>query len=97
MIAQWPTAAGLAMQAAQPSYMAKMQFSYTDNTGQQQTAWFTLSGITELPLTSDSLALRMTGAAISAYTAPQSEGGKYLPADQMSGFGAIMSLQLYAI
>lgn len=97
MIAQWPTAASPGVQAAQPEYMAKAQFSYTDATGAQQTAWVTITGITEVPLNNDALALRLTGAAISAYTQPQSEGGNYLPAEQMASFGAITQMQFYAV
>ena len=97
MIATWPTAASLAVQAAQPEYMAKAQFTYVNNLGEQVTSMITVTGITELPMTADALALRMTGAAISAYSTPASEGGKYLPADQMASFGQITQLQLYAV
>jgi hypothetical protein len=97
MIAQWPTAADAEVQAVQPSYMAKGQFTYTDALGQQQSAWVTLTGLTGIPVSADALALRLTGAAIQAYTTPESEGGNYLPAEQMSTFGEITSMQLYAV
>lgn len=97
MIARWPTAASLEVQAAQPQYMAKAQFTYTNNLGDQATSWITLTGMTELPMSADALALRLTGAAISAYSQPASEGGKYLPADQMASFGAITQVQLFAV
>jgi len=97
MIAAWPTAASLDVQAAQPQYMARAQFTYTNNVGDVATSWITLSGITELPMTADALALRLTGAAISSYSRPASEGGKYLPAEQMASFGGIIQLQLYTV
>lgn len=97
MIADWPTAAGPAVQAAAPAYMAKAQFTYTDTLGQQQTAWITVTGITQLPDTAGALALRLTGAAIQAYTTPSQEGGNYLEAEMMSEFGSITSMQLYAV
>ena len=97
MIATWPTAASLDVQAAQPQFMAKAQFTYTNNVGEQVQSWITVTNITELPQSADALALRLTGAAISAFTAPQSEGGKYLPADQMASFVSLNQFQLYAV
>lgn len=98
MIAEWPTAAGLAVQAAQPQYMVKAQISYTDLLGGEQQRWITLSGLTQLPATTDLLSLRVQGSAIQAYTTPPSEGGKYpLPGEMMSAFGEVLSMQIYAV
>lgn len=95
MIATWPTAASLETQAAQPQYYARAEFTYTNNMGDETSAWISVSGINSLPATADALALRLTGAAISAYAKPEDEGGKYLAADQMASFGAITQMQLY--
>lgn len=97
MISQWPTAASLGTQAAQPEYMAKAQFTYTSAAGTEETAWITLTGLTQLPASPDALALRLTGAAINAYTTPEQEGGNYLDAELMASFGSITQLQLYTV
>ena len=85
MIGQWYTAASLEVQAAQPQYFARAQISFTNAVGEQVTTWFQVKGITELPSSADALALRLTGLAIKAYTTPVSEGGKYEPAQMMTG------------
>jgi len=97
MIGSWPTAAGPQIQAVQPEYMAKMEFTYTTVTGDQATAWITLTGLTELPSQVGTLQGMMTGRALTAYTTPESQGGKYLPGQMLAQFGEVTSMQLYAV
>jgi len=97
MIAEWPTAAGPNIQAAQPRYDVKAQFTYTAATGFEQVSWVTLSGVTQLPETTGLLGLRMQGAAIKAYTTPEGEGGAYLDAELMAEFGSILQMQIFAV
>ncbi len=98
MVAAWPTAAGLATQAAQPQYRVRAEITYTDVLGNDQQRWISLSGITQLPGTVGGLALRVQGKAIQAYTTPPEEGGKYqIPGEQMSAFGEVLSMQIFQV
>jgi len=97
MIGTWPTAAGPQIQAVQPQYMAKMEFTYTTVTGDTATAWITVSGLTELPQQVGTLQGMLTGRALTAYTTPESQGGKYLPGQMLAQFGEVTSMQLYAM
>lgn len=97
MIGAWPTAAPLTTQAAQPSYMAKLGFTYTTVTGEQAQAFVTVTGITELPATVGTLQGMLTGAALTAYTTPESQGGNYLPGQMLSQFGEVTSMQLFTV
>src|SRR6266702_3145033 len=85
------------IQAAQPRYDVKAQFTYTAATGFEQVSWVTLSGVTQLPETTGLLGLRMQGAAIKAYTTPEGEGGAYLDAELMAEFGSILQMQIFAV
>lgn len=98
MVGEWPTAAPLGVQAAQPKYMAKAQFTYTNALGEQNTGWVTITGITQLPTSVGNLQLRLQGAAMSAYTVTPSEGGTpKTDAEVMTAFGDFTSIQLYAV
>ena len=99
MIATWPTAASLAVQAAQPEYFARAQYTYTNAVGMQDTAWIQLRGITQLPSSADSLALALTGAAISARNEVQPGTPGLLDAEKMASFGEIIpgTMQLWAM
>lgn len=98
MIGAWPTAAPLDVQAAQPSYMAKAEFSYVNALGDQSTGWVTLTGMTQLPSTVNGLQLRLQGAALTAYSQTPSEGGSpTTDAEVMTAFGDFLSIQLYAV
>lgn len=97
MISAWPTAAALTTQAAQPAYMAKLGFTYTTVTGEQAQAFVTVTGITELPATVGTLQGMLTGAALTAYTTPESQGGNYLPGQMLSQFGEVTSMQLFTV
>lgn len=98
MVGEWPTAASLAVQAAQPVYMAKASFDYVNALGETQSGWVTMTGITQLPTTVGNLQLRLQGAALSSYTATKSEGGTPLTdAEVMTEFGDFTSIQLYAV
>lgn len=97
MIGTWPTAAALTTQLAQPAYMAKLGFSYTTVTGEQAQAFVTVTGITELPLTVGQLQSSLIGAALTAYTTPESQGGNYLPGQMLSQFGQVTSMSLFTI
>lgn len=96
MIGEWPTAAPLTTEAAQPKYMARMQFTFTNQLGEQSTAWMTLSGITQQPITRGDLQTQLIRKATDAYTTPEDEGGKYLRGEQMAQFGAVLQLQLWS-
>lgn len=97
MVAAWPTAAPLTTQLAQPAYMAKLGFNYTTVTGEQAQAYVTVTGITELPITVGQLQSSLIGAALTAYTTPESQGGNYLPGQMLSQFGEVTSMQLYTV
>lgn len=97
MIGAWPTAAPLTTQAAQPAYMAKLGFSYVTVTGETAQAFVTVTGITELPATVGTLQGMLTGAALTAYTTPESQGGNYLPGQMLSQFGEVTSMQLFTV
>lgn len=98
MVSQWPTAAPVTVQDAQPQYMAKAQFTYTNQIGEISTGWVTLTGITQLPPSVGNLQLRMQGAAISNYTQTPDEGGTpKTDAEVMAEFGEFTELQLYAV
>lgn len=97
MIGSWPTAAALTTQLAQPAYMAKLGFSYVTVTGETAEAFITVTGITELPGTVGTLQGMLTGAALTAYTTPESQGGNYLPGQMLSQFGEVTSMQLFAV
>lgn len=97
MISAWPTAAALTTQLAQPAYMAKLGFSYTTVTGEQAEAIITVTGITELPATVGTLQGLLQGAALTAYTTPESQGGNYLPGQMLSQFGQVTFMQLFTI
>jgi hypothetical protein len=97
MIGSWPTAAALTTQLAQPAYMAKLGFSYVTVTGEQAEAFITVTGITELPGTVGTLQGMLTGAALTAYTTPESQGGNYLPGQMLSQFGEVTSMQLFVV
>lgn len=98
MVGEWPTAASLAVQAAQPVYMAKASFDYINALGETQTGWVTMTGITQLPTTVGNLQLRLQGAALSSYTTTKTEGGTPLTdAEVMTEFGDFTSIQLYAV
>lgn len=98
MIGAWPTAAPAGVQAAQPEYMAKAQFTYTNAIGEQSTGWVTMTGITQLPPSAGNLALRMRGIAESQYAMTPEEGGTpKTDAEVMTEFGEFTDLQLYAV
>lgn len=97
MIAEWPTAAPLTTQEAQPAYMAKLGFTYTTVTGEIAQAFVTVSGITQLPATVGTLQGMLIGSALTAYTTPESQGGNYLPGQMLSQFGQVTSMQLFAV
>lgn len=97
MISAWPTAAPLTTQAAQPAYMAKLGFTYVTVTGETAQAFVTVTGITELPATVGTLQGMLTGAALTAYTTPESQGGNYLPGQMLSQFGEVTSMQLFTV
>lgn len=98
MIGTWPTAAPLGVQAAQPSYLAKASFTYTNALGETQTGWVTVTGITQLPASAGTLQLRLQGAALSAYTRSTAEGGTpRTDAEVMTAFGDFTSLNVYVV
>lgn len=98
MVSQWPTAAPISEQAAQPEFMARGSFTYTNQIGEISTGWVTLTGITQLPPTQGNLALRLQGAAMQAYTQTPDEGGTpKTDAEVMAAFGEFTDLQLYAV
>jgi hypothetical protein len=98
MVGSWPTAAPASVQAAQPEYMAKAQFTYTNALGEISTGWITMSGITHLPPSVSNLALRMQGAAQQAYAKTPDEGGTpKTDAEVMTDFGEFTDLQLYEV
>lgn len=97
MVSEWPTAAPLTTQEAQPAYMAKLGFNYITVTGEQATAFVTVSGITQLPATVGTLQGMLVGAALTAYTTPESQGGNYLPGQMLSQFGQVTSMQLFTV
>lgn len=98
MIGEWPTAASLAVQAAQPAYMAKAQFSYVNALGDNATGWVTLTDMTRLPQTVNALQLQLQGAALTAYSRTPAEGGSpTTDAEVMTAFGEFISVQLYAV
>ena len=98
MVSQWPTAAPVSVQDAQPEYMAKAQFTYTNQIGEISTGWVTLTGITQLPPSVGNLSLRLQGAAMQNYTQTPDEGGTpKTDAEVMAEFGEFTELQLYAV
>lgn len=98
MIGTWPTSAPPDVQAAQPEYMAKAQFTYTNMVGEQSTGWVTMTGITQLPPSTGNLALRMQGIAQQQYAMTPEEGGTpKTDAEVMAEFGEFTDLQLYAV
>ena len=98
MISEWPTAAPLSVQAVQPEYMAKAEFTYTNAIGEQTTGWITLTGITQLPTTVGNLQLRLQGLAISSYSTPPDQNGTpKTDAEVMTAFGSFTQIQLYAV
>lgn len=98
MFSNWPTAAPVSVQDAQPEYMARASFTYTNQIGEISTGWVTLTGITQLPPTQGNLALRLQGAAMQAYTQTPDEGGTpKTDAEVMASFGQFTDLQLYAV
>jgi len=97
MVGSWPTAAPLTTQLAQPAYMAKLGFTYVTVTGETAEAFITVTGITELPGSVGTLQGRLIGAALTAYTTPESQGGNYLPGQMLSQFGEVTSMQLFAV
>lgn len=98
MIGSWPTQASVDVQAAQPLYMAKGQFTYINALGEQVSGWVTLTGITQVPPSVGNLTLRLQGAAQSAYSVTPEEGGSpTTDAEVMAEFGDFTSIQLYAV
>lgn len=98
MVSQWPTAAPISIQDAQPEFMARGAFTYTNQIGEISTGWVTLTGITQLPPTQGNLALRLQGAAMQAYTQTPDEGGTpKTDAEVMASFGEFTDIQLYAV
>jgi hypothetical protein len=97
MISAWPTAAPLTTQEAQPAYMAKMGFTYTTVTGEISEAYITVTGLTQVPPTVGTLQGMLIGSALTAYTTPESQGGNYLPGQQLSQFGEVTTMQLYTV
>jgi len=98
MIGSWPTAASPDVANAQPSYMARAQFTYTNAIGEQSNGWITLTNLTQMPPTVGNLRLRLQGAAQSAYSRTPEEGGTpRTDAEVMTEFGDFTSIQLYAV
>lgn len=98
MIGEWPTAAPSMVFTAQPEYMAKGQFTYTNALGEQQTGWVTLTGINQLPPSVGNLQMRLQGAAMSQYSISPEEGGTpKTDAEVMTDFGAFTDVQIYAV
>lgn len=98
MYSNWPTAATTSIQAAQPEYMARASFTYTNQIGEISTGWVTLTGITQLPPSAGNLSLRLQGAAMQAYTQTPDEGGTpKTDAEVMAEFGQFTDVQLYAV
>lgn len=98
MVAAWPTAAPEFISDAQPEYMAKASFTYTNNLGEQSTGWITMTGITQIPPTPNNLRLRLQGAAQQAYaTGPEEGGTPRTDAEVMAEFGDFTSVQLFAV
>ena len=98
MVGSWPTAASPDIQGAQPSYMARAAFTYTNAIGEQSTGWITLTNMTQLPPTVGNLNLRLQGAAQSAYSRTPEEGGTpRTDAEVMTEFGDFTSIQLFAV
>jgi len=97
MIGSWPTAAPLTTQQAAPQFMAKMGFTYVTVTGETASAFVTVTGLNQVPFTVGQLQGMLTGAALTAYTTPESQGGNYLPGQMLSQFGEVTSMQLFAV
>jgi len=98
MIGAWPTAAPAGVFDIQPEYMAKAQFTYINQIGEQSTGWITMTGLTHLPPSTGNLALRMRGIAESQYAMTPEEGGTpKTDAEVMAEFGEFTDLQLYAV
>lgn len=96
MIGEWPTAPSLAVQAAQPMYMAKAQFTYTNALGVESTGWISVTGITQLPTSAGGLRLMLQGKAMQAYATPPGSGGTpTTDAEVMTEWGAFTQIQLY--
>jgi hypothetical protein len=97
MISEWPTAAPLTTQQAVPAYMARMGFTYVTVTGETAQAFVTVSGITQVPALVGTLQGMLIGAALTAYTTPESQGGNYLPGQMLAQFGEVTTMQLYTV
>lgn len=98
MVGEWPTIASPEVFGAQPTYMAKASFTYTNAIGETSTGWVTLTNMTQLPPTAGNLRLRLQGAAQSAYSRTPQEGGTPgTDAEVMTEFGDFTSIQLYAV
>ena len=98
MFSNWPTAAPLTVQDVQTEYMAKAQFTYTNQIGEISTGWVTLTGMTQLPPSVGNLQLRLQGAAMQAYSQTPDEGGTpKTDAEVMASFGDFTDVQLYAV
>lgn len=98
MVGSWPTAASPDVQGAQPSYMARASFTYTNAIGEQSTGWISLTNIAQLPPTAGNLALRLQGAAQTAYSKTPEEGGTpRTDAEVMTEFTEFTSIQLFAV
>lgn len=98
MISEWPTAASVSVQDVQPEFMARAQFTYTNQIGEISTGWVTLTGISQLPPSVGNLQLRLQGAAMQAYSRTPDEGGTpKTDAEVMAEFGEFTDLQLYAV
>lgn len=98
MVSAWPTAASTIVQDAQPEFMAKASFTYTNQIGEISQGWVTITGITQLPFTVGNLQNRLQGAALQAYSQTPAEGGTpKTDAEVMASFGDFTELQLYAV
>lgn len=98
MVGNWPTAAPDAVQDAQPLYMAKAQFSYTNAIGEQSIGWVTINNMTAVPPTAGNLANRLQGVAQQQYSMTPHEGGSpKTDAEVMTDFGDILSMHIYAV
>lgn len=98
MVGEWPTVAEPAVFNAQPMYLAKAQFTYTNMLGEQQAGWISITGITQLPTSTGNLANRLQGAAMSQYSKSAEEGGTpKTDAEMLAEFGEFTEIQLYAI
>ena len=98
MFSNWPTAAPVSVQDAQPEYMARAQFTYTNQIGEISTGWVTITGMNQLPPSVGNLQLRLQGAAMQAYSQTPDEGGTpKTDAEVMASFNEFTDLQLYAV